>query len=213
VDCRGIHRPPQLICCVTYSADIDWKFHFFCYIFVPENSSGGIGRERHMTTDHKFQTLLDFLRNQNSESLLLRTTWIMATNQGPIPPDSSNAPPGIVGVSFLFAVSLIVYGVRMHTRTHPTFKLTASDYIVSAALVSAESRRLLWSILIFLTDMRINRADQFASGSMPWTWPLRILHFRLYPDQNRAMSVSTGTLWLLGIFPCESIHREHASSL
>jgi hypothetical protein len=96
----------------------------------------------------------------------------MDANRDSIPPDSSNAPPGIVGVSFLFAVSLIVYGVRMHTRTHPTFKLTASDYIVSAALVSVGSRLLMWSILIFLTAMRTNRTDQFASSFMPWTWPL-----------------------------------------
>jgi hypothetical protein len=39
--------------------DIDWEFLFFGYIFVLENSYGGIGG-RHMTTGHEFQTLLDF---------------------------------------------------------------------------------------------------------------------------------------------------------
>ncbi|KAF1952266.1 hypothetical protein CC80DRAFT_572899 [Byssothecium circinans] len=47
----------------------------------------------------------------------------------------SNATPGIVGVSCLFTIALILYGVRMYTRIRPTFKLAAPDYFVSVALL------------------------------------------------------------------------------
>ncbi|KAH7345825.1 hypothetical protein BKA66DRAFT_378395, partial [Pyrenochaeta sp. MPI-SDFR-AT-0127] len=49
--------------------------------------------------------------------------------------DVTNATPGLVGVSFLLAITLIAYGIRMFTRIRPIFKLSAPDYIVSAALV------------------------------------------------------------------------------
>ena len=62
----------------------------------------------------------------------------MATNLQPVADgDTTNAIPGLVGVSFLFATVLISYAVRMWTRIRPTFKLTIIDYITSAALVSA----------------------------------------------------------------------------
>lgn len=64
------------------------------------------------------------------------------SQQPPAGGDVSNATPGIVGVSCLFAIALIVYGVRMYTRIRPTFKLAAPDYLASAALVSTCSRSL-----------------------------------------------------------------------
>ncbi|KAH7108853.1 hypothetical protein B0J11DRAFT_449405 [Dendryphion nanum] len=65
------------------------------------------------------------------------------TQQPPPGGDTSNTTPGLVGVSFLFTITLIVYGVRIYTRIRPTFKLAAPDYFVSAALVSTYNRIVL----------------------------------------------------------------------
>lgn len=51
-------------------------------------------------------------------------------------PNVSNATPGLVGVSFLLAIALFMYIVRMCTRIRPVFKLAASDYFVTAGVVS-----------------------------------------------------------------------------
>lgn len=61
------------------------------------------------------------------------------SQQPPAGGDTSNATPGLVGVSCLLAIVIIVYGVRMYTRIRPVFKLGAPDYLVSAALVSTYS--------------------------------------------------------------------------
>lgn len=82
--------------------------------------------------------------------------------------DTSNATPGLVGVSFLFAIALIAYGVRMYARIHPTFKLAAPDYIISAALVGAKCNRLMQIILTLITAMRINRVYQLAGSCTLW---------------------------------------------
>ncbi|KAF4633287.1 hypothetical protein G7Y89_g4824 [Cudoniella acicularis] len=58
----------------------------------------------------------------------------MEANQQP-PPDTTNATPGLVGVSFMFAMALIAYGFRMRTRISPLFKLTATDHLISSALL------------------------------------------------------------------------------
>ncbi|KAF5844434.1 hypothetical protein GGP41_001372 [Bipolaris sorokiniana] len=57
------------------------------------------------------------------------------SQQPPAGGDTSNATPGLVGVSCLLAIVIIVYGVRMYTRIRPVFKLGAPDYLVSAALL------------------------------------------------------------------------------
>ncbi|KAH7111819.1 hypothetical protein B0J11DRAFT_191023 [Dendryphion nanum] len=59
----------------------------------------------------------------------------MERTQPPPGGDTSNATPGIVGVSSLFTIALVIYGARMYTRIRPTFKLAAPDYFVSAALL------------------------------------------------------------------------------
>jgi hypothetical protein len=83
----------------------------------------------------------------------------MEGSQPPADGNTSNATPGIVGVSCLFTVALIVYGVRMYTRIRPTFKLATPDYLVSVALVSTCSRSLRGLPLMFMTAMRTSRID------------------------------------------------------
>jgi hypothetical protein len=63
--------------------------------------------------------------------------------QPPADGNTTNATPGVEGLSSLLALALILYGLRMYTRIRPTFKLAASDYIVSVALVGARGRCLV----------------------------------------------------------------------
>ncbi|KAH7386424.1 hypothetical protein BKA64DRAFT_645984 [Cadophora sp. MPI-SDFR-AT-0126] len=46
----------------------------------------------------------------------------------------TNAIPGTIGISFLFATALFTYGIRMWNRVRPTFQLSIMDYIITAAL-------------------------------------------------------------------------------
>lgn len=64
------------------------------------------------------------------------------------PPNTTNTTPGMVGVCFMFAIALITYGVRIKTKIHPSFDMTTTDYIVSIALVSAESQSPVCAKLI-----------------------------------------------------------------
>lgn len=58
-------------------------------------------------------------------------------------PNASNATPGLIGVVLLLAIAFSTYCIRMVTRIRPVFKLTASDYIVTAALVSQHPHSFL----------------------------------------------------------------------
>lgn len=69
------------------------------------------------------------------------------------PPNTTNTTPGMVGVCFLFAIALVTYGVRISTKLRPSFDLTMTDYIVSIALVSTESQRVVWAMLISAAAM------------------------------------------------------------
>lgn len=69
----------------------------------------------------------------------------MEVNQQPPPGgNTSNATSGLIGVSFLFAIGLFVYGVRIYTRCRPIFKLAIPDYLVSTSLVSIYYAGLTW---------------------------------------------------------------------
>ncbi|RYP42126.1 hypothetical protein DL767_000491 [Monosporascus sp. MG133] len=59
----------------------------------------------------------------------------METDQQPSAPDYTNATPGLVGVSVLFAVSLMAYGVRIYGRVRPAVRLAVPDYIITIALL------------------------------------------------------------------------------
>jgi hypothetical protein len=63
------------------------------------------------------------------------------SQQPPAAGDTRNTTPGLIGVSILFAITLMAYGVRMYNRIRPTVKLTASDYVLTAALVGAKISR------------------------------------------------------------------------
>ena len=68
----------------------------------------------------------------------------MEMNQQPPPGgNTSNATPGLIGVSFLFAIGLFAYGIRIFTRCRPVMKLAAPDYLVSASLVSIYNAGLI----------------------------------------------------------------------
>ena len=81
--------------------------------------------------------------------------------------NTSNATPGLIGMSFLFAVALFVYGIRMYTRCRPIFKLAASGYLVSASLVSTYNAILRGAALICITGLRINLSIHPASKKLP----------------------------------------------
>lgn len=79
-------------------------------------------------------------RNYYSQ-LEIRLAQMEASQQPPEAGDTRNTTPGLIGVSILFVISLTIYGVRMYTRIRPTIKLTAGDYVVTAALVGSQSGR------------------------------------------------------------------------
>lgn len=78
--------------------------------------------------------------------------------------DSTNAIPGLVGVSILFAVCLIAYAVRIYSQVRPAVRLAVPDYVITMALVSTTSGRFLWAMLISITAMRVNRLCQSGDG-------------------------------------------------
>ncbi|RYP43873.1 hypothetical protein DL768_009606 [Monosporascus sp. mg162] len=60
----------------------------------------------------------------------------METDQQlPAPDNTTNTIPGLVGVSILFAVALMAYGVRIYNRVRPAFTLAVPDYIITIALL------------------------------------------------------------------------------
>jgi hypothetical protein len=67
----------------------------------------------------------------------------MEAPQRPAGGDTTNAIPGLIGVTILFALTLVVYGFRMYTRIRPTFRLATTDYIITVALVSISNRFLI----------------------------------------------------------------------
>jgi hypothetical protein len=136
-----------------------------------------------------------------------------ANQQPPEGGDISNATPGLVGVSFLFAITLIAYGVRIYTRIRPTFKLATPDYIITAALVGTKSNHLMWTMLMFITAVRIDHIYQFASGHRLWPGTLQLLYFTDRSGQDPEVFLPTRINRVLGIFPRENIDREYASSL
>jgi len=95
------------------------------------------------------------------------------------PPDGSitRSTPGAVAISFLFALTLFLYGLRIYTRVRPTFQLSAVDYTISVAVVRTCGRYLIGEILMFLIDMRIDRIYQFHNSCILWLRTLQILHF------------------------------------
>ncbi|KAH7060783.1 hypothetical protein B0J12DRAFT_545183, partial [Macrophomina phaseolina] len=68
----------------------------------------------------------------------------------------------IIGVSFLFAITLATYVIRMYTRIRPTFKLAAPDYLISAALV-CELAALI--NLLIAIRLGVGRYDYYISQS------------------------------------------------
>jgi hypothetical protein len=103
----------------------------------------------------------------------------MSGNQQP--PANGNitvSNPGAVSISLLFALALFLYGLRIYTRVHPTFKLSAVDYIISVAFVRTCGRYLVGDFLMFLIDMRIDCIYQFYNSYMLWLRTLQLLHLR-----------------------------------
>ena len=96
--------------------------------------------------------------------------------QPPVGGNITNAIPGLVGVSFLFAITLIAYGVRMWTRIRPKFQLAAPDYTISAALVGGYRRYLVRDMLTFLEAVRNNRAHLFTDINTLRPRASRVLH-------------------------------------
>lgn len=132
--------------------------------------------------------------------------------QPPAGGDTTNAVPGLVGIAFLFTIAVGTYIVRIFTRVRPTFRLTAPDYIVSAALVCLHLRSLVRSMLMFMTAMRIDCFDFFVVGYWAWLGTLQLLPYTRCYGEDSAVSIRLRIVRLLGIFPRQNIHREHASS-
>ncbi|OAL53548.1 hypothetical protein IQ07DRAFT_313514 [Pyrenochaeta sp. DS3sAY3a] len=75
-------------------------------------------------------------------------------------PNASNATPGLIGVVFLLAIAFSTYIIRMVTRIRPVFKLTASDYIVTAALAC---ELVSLSLLLGTIDLGVSGYDEYIS--------------------------------------------------
>jgi len=53
--------------------------------------------------------------------------------------DDSTGPRALVVVTVLFALALLCFSARIYTRVFPSYKLNASDFINSVAVVSSSS--------------------------------------------------------------------------
>lgn len=134
----------------------------------------------------------------------------MATEQH-TRPNASNATPGLVGVSFLLAIALATYTIRMYTRIRPKFRLAASDYFVTSGLVS----QLPYSSFCNrsktrCTGLRTGHVVSSAGHHRPRRVRLRRIHFTNSPDQDRETLLCPRPHGILGFIPGADINWMHA---
>ncbi|RYP89952.1 hypothetical protein DL770_003910 [Monosporascus sp. CRB-9-2] len=85
----------------------------------------------------------------------------METDQQPsVPDDNTNAIPGLVGVSLLFAVALMAYGVRIYSRVRSSARLTVPDYVITIALLS---ELITFVSLLVAIHFGLGRYDYYLS--------------------------------------------------
>ena len=124
------------------------------------------------------------------------------------PPASGNtnlAIPGTIAISFLFALALFLYGLRLHSRIRPTFKLSAADYTISVAVVRTH-RHLVGVTLTSLIDMRIDRIYHYHNRYKFWLRALQLLHFRRRSDPDPEMCLCSSIFRFF-----DSSHRENVN--